>query len=150
MDCFDSVSAAEAGAWLHLTNLRTDVPAYVTGKNGASDLSKPMRVKLIGMDAPAAKAKARKRATDILKRRGGKMDFAKMSPAQIGAMIDEGQEGIVQAAVDQTIGWENLSLDGKPVEFSEEVAFMIYRKYPSILDEVTEFLKDRANFFAQA
>ena len=150
MDCFDSVSAAEVGAWLHLTNLRTDAPAYVTGKDGAPDLSKPMRIKLIGMDAPAAKAKERKRATSILKRRGGKMDFAKMTEAQLGALVDEGQEGIVQAAVDQTIGWENLSLDGKPVEFSEEAAFAIYRKYPSILDEVTEFLKDRANFFAQA
>jgi hypothetical protein len=150
MDCFDSVSAAEAGAWLHLTNLRTDAPAYVTGKDGASDLSKPMRIKLIGMDAPAAKAKERKRTASILKRRGGKMDFAKMTEAQLGALVDEGQEGIVQAAVDQTIGWENLSLDGKPVEFSEEAAFAIYRKYPSILDEVTEFLKDRANFFAQA
>ena len=150
MDCFDSVSAAEAGAWLHLTNLRTDAPAYATGKDGAPDLSKPMRIKLIGMDAPAAKAKERKRTTSILKRRGGKMDFAKMTEAQLGALVDEGQEGIVQAAVDQTIGWENLSLDGKPVEFSEEAAFAIYRKYPSILDEVTEFLKDRANFFAQA
>ena len=150
MDCFDSVSAAEAGAWLHLTNLRTDAPAYVTGKDGAPDLSKPMRIKLIGMDAPAAKAKERKRATSILKRRGGKMDFAKMTEAQLGALVDEGQEGIVQAAVDQTIGWENLSLDGKPVEFSEEAALAIYRKYPSILEEVTEFLKDRANFFAQA
>ena len=150
MDCFDSVSAAEVGAWLHLTNLRTDAPAYVTDKDGASDLSKPMRINLIGMDAPAAKAKERKRTTSILKRRGGKMDFAKMTEAQLGALVDEGQEGIVQAAVDQTIGWENLSLDGKPVEFSEEAAFAIYRKYPSILDEVTEFLKDRANFFAQA
>ena len=150
MDCFDSVSASEAGAWLHLTNLRTNGPAYVTGKDGAPDLTTPMGLHLIGMDAPASKAKARKRATDILKRRGGKMDFAKMSPAQIGAVIDEGQEGIIQAAVDQTIGWENLSLDGKPVEFSEDAAIAIYRKYPSILDEVTEFLKDRANFFAQA
>ena len=150
MDCFDSVSAAEVGAWLHLTNLRTNAPAYVTGKDGVSDLSKPMRINLIGMDAPAAKAKERKRTTSILKRRGGKMDLAKMTEAQLGALVDEGQEGIVQAAVDQTIGWENLSLDGKPVEFSEEAAFAIYRKYPSILDEVTEFLKDRANFFAQA
>ena len=49
MDCFDSVSAAEVGAWLHLTNLRTDAPAYVTGKDGTPDLSKPMRIKLIGM-----------------------------------------------------------------------------------------------------
>jgi len=150
MDFFDSVSAAEAGAWLHLTNLRTNAPAYVTGKDGTPDLSKPMRINLIGMDASAAKAKARKRATEVLKRRVGKMDFAKMSAGQIGALIDEGQEGIVQSAVDQTIGWENLSLDGKPIEFSENAAFAIYRKYPSILEEVTEFLKDRANFFAQA
>ena len=150
MDFFDTVAASQSGAWLHLTNLLTDAPAYVTGKDGAPNPTKPMRINLIGMDASASKAKARKRATDILKRRGGKMDFAKMSPAQIGAVIDEGQEGIVQAAVDATIGWENLSLDGKPVEFSEEAAFAIYRKYPSILDEVTEFLKHRANFFAQA
>ena len=150
MDCFDTVSASEAGAWLHLTNRRTDAPAYVTGKDGAPDMTKPMRLNLIGTDAPAFKAKDRKRATSILKRRGGKMDFGKMNKVQLGALIDEGQEGIIQSAVDATIGWENLSLDGKPVEFSEAAAFAIYRKYPSILDEVTEFLKDRANFFAQA
>jgi len=73
-----------------------------------------------------------------------------MTEAQLGAVIDEGMDGRISDAVDATIGWENLSLDGKPVEFSEEAAFAIYRKYPSILDEVTEFLKDRANFFAQA
>ena len=150
MDCFDSVSAAEAGAWLHLTNLLTDAPAYVTGKDGAPNPTKPMRINLIGMDAPAFKVKARKRATSVLKRRGGKMDFGKMTEAQLGAVIDEGMDGRISDAVDATIGWENLSLDGKPVEFSEEAAFAIYRKYPSILDEVTEFLKDRANFFAQA
>ena len=150
MDFFDTVSASQAGAWLHLTNLITNAPAYVTGKDGTADKGKPMRINLIGMDAPASKAKARLRATEVLKRRGGKMDFAKMSPTQIGALIDEGQEGLIQNAVDQTIGWENLSLDGKPVEFSEDAAFAIYRKYPSILDEVTEFLKERSNFFAQA
>ena len=150
MDFFDTVSASEAGAWLHLTNLRTDAPAYVTDENGVPNPTKPMRINLIGTDAPASKAKARKRTAALLKRRGGKMDFAKMSPAQIGAVIDEGQEGILQTAVDQTIGWENLSLDGKPVEFSEEAAFAIYRKYPSVLKEVTEFLDEMSNFFAQA
>jgi hypothetical protein len=147
MDFFDSVSAAEAGAWLHLTNLRTNAPAYVTGKDGAPDPTKPMRINLIGMDASASKAKARTRSAGVLKRRGGKMDFGKMSLTQIGNLIDEGQEGIIQTAVDQTIGWENLSIDGKPVAFSEEAAFIIYRKHPSILEEVTKFVEDRANFF---
>jgi len=150
MDCFDSVSASEAGAWLHLTNLRTDAPAYVTGKDGKPDETKPMRIKMIGPDASASKAKARKRVAALLKRRGGKMNIAKMTEAQIGALLDEGQDGIIQNAVDATIGWENLSLDGKPVEFSENAAFAIYQKYPAILEEVTEFLKERSNFFAQA
>ena len=150
MDCFDSVSTSEAGAWLHLTDLRTDAPAYVTGKDGTPDLTKPMRIKLLGPDASASKAKARKRATVLLKRRGGKMDFAKMTEAQIGALIDDGEETIFQTAIDRTIGWENLSLDGKPVEFSEDATITIYRMYPSIFEEVTEFVKDRANFFAQA
>ena len=150
MDFFDSVSAAEGGAWAHLTNLRTNSPAHVTGKDGLPDMTKPMRIQLIGMDATAFKAKARKRAASILKRRGNNMNFTKMSEAQLGNLIDDGQEGIIQNAVDATIGWENLSLEGKPVEYSEDAAFAIYRKYPSILDEVTEFLKDRSNFFVQA
>ena len=150
MDFFDTVSASEAGAWAHLTNLRTDSPAYVTGKDGAPDMTKPMRINLIGLDAPAFKAKARKRATKLLKRRGGNVNIAKMNEAQLGALIDDGLESRIADAVDATIGWENLSLDGKPVEFSEEAAFAIYRKYPSILDEVTEFLKVMSNFFAQA
>jgi len=150
MDFFDSVSAAETGAWAHLTNLLTDSPAYVTGKDGLPDMSKPMRIQLMGMDAPAFKAKARKRATKILKRRGGKMDFGKMTEAQLGALIDDGVESAIQSAVDATIGWENLSLGGKPVDFSAEAAEEIYRKYPSILDEVTAFLAARSNFFATA
>ena len=150
MDCFDSVSASEAGAWLHLTNLRTAAPAYVTGKDAKPDLSKPMRMHLMGMDAPAYKAKARKRAAALLKRRGGNLNIAKMTELQIGTLIDDGEEGRISDAVDATIGWENLSLDGKPVEFSAEAAEAIYRKYPAILDEVTEFLKDMSNFFAQA
>ena len=150
MDCFDTVSASEAGAWAHLTNLRTDSPAYVTGEDGSPDMSKPMRINLIGTDAPAFKAKERKRVTSILKRRGGKMDFAKMNEAQIGALLDEGLEGEIAKAVDATIGWENLSLDGEPVEFSAAAAEAIYRKYPAILGEVIEFLKDLSNFFAQA
>ena len=150
MDFFDTVSASQAGAWLHLTNLRTNAPAYVTGKDGTADKGKPMRINLIGKHAPASVAKARKRSTSALKRHGGKVDMSKMSEAQFGALIDEGQETILRTAVDATIGWENLSLDGKPVEFSEEAAFAIYRKYPSILEEVTEFLDDMSNFFAQA
>ena len=150
MDFFDSVSAAEVGAWAHLTNLRTNGPAYVTGKDGAPDMTKPMRINLIGMDAAAFKAKARKRAAALLKRRSGNVNIAKMNEAQLGALIDDGMESRIRDAVDATIGWENLSLDGKPVAFSVEAAEALYRKYPSILDEVTEFLKDRANFFAQA
>ena len=150
MDMFDAVSASEAGAWLHLTNLRTDAPAYVTGKDGAPDTTLPMRINLIGQDAPASKAKARKRGASVLKRHRGKMDFSKMTEAQIIAVMSEGEDNILHNAVDATIGWENLSLDGKPAEFSPETAEAIYRKYPSILEEVTEFLKVRSNFFAQA
>ena len=150
MDFFDTVSASEAGAWLHLTNLRTAAPAHVTGKDGVQDMTKPMRINLIGMDAPAYVAKDRKRSTSALKRHRGKMDMSKMSEAQIGALIDEGQETILRTAVDATIGWENISLDGKPVDFSEESAFAVYRKYPSILREVTAFLKEMSNFFEQA
>ena len=150
MDCFDSVTAAEVGAKLHLTNLRTNGPAYVTGKDGAPDMTKPMRMHLIGMDAPDFRRKARKRAAALLKRRGVNMNTAKMNEAQLGGLIDDGLESRISDAVDATIGWDNLSLDGKPVEFSEANAEAIYRKYPSILDEVIEFLKDRANFFVQA
>jgi len=150
MDCFDSVSASEAGAWLHLTNLRTGAPAHVAGKDGKPDMTKPMRINLIGPDASASVAKERKRSTSALKRHGGKMDMSKMSEAQFGALLDEGQETILRTAVDATIGWENMSLDGKPVEFSEEAAFAIYRNYPPILREVTAFLKDLSNFFVEA
>jgi len=147
MDFFDTVSASENGAFVHLTNMRTQASAYVTGKDGKEDETKPIRIKVLGPDSAEFRTKARKRAGKMIKQRAGKMDFGKMTEAQVLSVITDGEDSKLHDAIDATVGWENINLDGKPAEFSAENVEKLYRKYPAITAEVNEFIENRANFF---
>jgi hypothetical protein len=150
MDFFDSITASETGALLHLTNMRTGYPAYVIDAKGVEDKAKPIRIKFLGPDSAALKDKARKRTVSVVKQRAVGMDMKKMSEAQITGLLSEGEEATLQSIVEATVTWENISLDGKPVEFSAETAMDLYTRYPSIAEEAATFIGSRANFFDQA
>lgn len=150
MDMFDTVKAAERGAWLHLVNIATERSAYLPDENGEDDESKPCRIKLLGMDSPAVRKAVRFRAAKLLKARGKSMDVSKMSEAQLVGLLVDGEEGKAHDAADATIGWENLTKDGKPLEYSDENAIWLYTTYPAILRQVAEFLENDANFFTKA
>lgn len=76
------------------------------------------------------------------------MDIGKMTEAQIMALLDDGDGNQIADAVDATVGWENISLDGKPAEYSSDNARRLYQKYPAIAAEVQAFIGNRANFFS--
>ena len=151
MDMFDTVAASQRGAWLHLTNIATGQPAYLKGKDGEDDASKPCRIHLVGMDSPDVRKKVKRRAAQLVKRRNKNNDLTRMSEDQIIALMDDGEGNKIADATDATIGWENLTgKDGKALEFSEATAAWLYEAYPAIARQVAAFLEVEANFFGTA
>lgn len=55
------------------------------------------------------------------------------------------QEGI-EAAARCTLGWRNVVLDTKPLEFTQENARKLYARFPWIREQVDTFRYDRSNF----
>jgi len=145
MDMFDTVAASEKGAWLHLTNIATGLPAYADDAE-----KKPIRIHLMGSDSKEVRQRVKKRAAVMVKRRGTKMDVSRMSEGEIMALMADGEKSKLGDAVDATFGWENLSRDGKPLDFSAENAEWLYSRYPAIMREVLAFLEGEANFFEKA
>lgn len=45
-----------------------------------------------------------------------------------------------------TMGWKGIDKDGKPYEFSYENAVDLYINSPSVVNQLIQFLGDRANF----
>ena len=45
-----------------------------------------------------------------------------------------------------TIGWKNITLDGKEIPFSKEKAKELYSKYPLLKRQVDTFVIDNKNF----
>lgn len=143
MEMFDTVAAARKGAWLHLTNMQTGMPAYLSD-------DAPCRINLHGMDSPEVRRRVRHRAAGIAKSRGNGLDISRMTEDQIVGLLDDAEANQIMDAVDATVGWENLTKDGETLEYSEENAVWLYGAYPSILREVLAFLKVDANFFEKA
>jgi hypothetical protein len=145
-DQFDTVAGSEAGASLHLESPATGSYAYASGPDGKPDVKRPMVIDLLGPDADEYRAKTRKRAAQVIKQRAGKMDVKKMAEAQVEAFVLEGEKSTLMDAVDATLGWSEMTIEGKPVEYSQENAIRLYTRYPEILRQVTVFIKEAANF----
>lgn len=148
----DTKALSEAGAWVHITNADTGRPAYWLDKDGTPDKSRPVRIKVMGGDAPELQRRIAKRAAKLIKKRGSKTDITKMSEAELAATIEEAPEGKAEDAADATIGWENIpGSDGKPVPFSRENAVALYLAFPAVVRNVQAITGgDMADFISAA
>lgn len=149
-DQFDTIAGSETGSFLHLESPATGSPAYASGKDGEPDQSKPMGIDLLGPDSKKVRARARKRASKMVKQRAGKLDLKKMTEDQIEAFMLEGENTALMDAVDATVGWSNMSFEGADIQYSEENAIKLYTRYPEILRQVNEYQKNAANFLQKA
>lgn len=120
---FDTVSASEEGAWLHLCAPGTDEKVY-NGKN------KPLRIKLKGPDCDAWTSFQRK----AMKAQGKKDD---RSPEDV-ALEDS------KLFAKMTLAWENM-----PAEVGEcnhEAAIKLYINYKDIRMQALRFVMSQENF----
>lgn len=128
----------DAGAWVHLkVNGRA---AYLPGKDGEPDASKPIRIRIMGGDSPILQERHAKRLARAMKAEGDGVDMSRMSEAEVIARIKEAPEQRAEALADAVITWENvLGLDGKPVPFTPEAAKNLFANYPGIRRQVEAF-----------
>jgi hypothetical protein len=149
-DQFDTVAGSDAGAFFHLESPATGSPAYVTGSNGEPNEERPIGLELYGPDAKEYKSRCRVRSSQMIKQRAGKMDMKKWSLDQIDAFQNDNEKSVLMDAVDATIGWSNITIDGEYVDYSRENAIRLYKRYPEILRQVTAFQREAANFLQKA
>jgi hypothetical protein len=131
----DTKTLCEQGAWVHLKD--NGKPAYLDGEDGKPDKSKPIRVKVRGVDSPTFQEKTRQRSARNITEHGGKVDVRKMSESEIEDFLALRQQNDPETWVDATITWENMpGLDGKVMEFSEDAAREVYHAFPAIVRQL--------------
>jgi hypothetical protein len=123
---FDTVSASEEGAWLHLCSPGTDEKVYADDKQ-----KKPLRIKMKGPDSDVWTAFQRK----AIKSQGSKKDDR--SPEDV-ALEDS------KLFAKLTTAWENM-----PAEVGErtiENAIKLYINYKDIRMQALRFVMNQENF----
>lgn len=88
-----------------------------------------------GADSKEWRATKKRQTTKILEAKAaGKMDALDYDAMDVDALVEA------------TIGWRGLTKDGEDFPFSEENAKSLYSTAPSVVNQLLEFLTDRANF----
>lgn len=106
----------------------------------AEDMPTDIVIHVVGVDSKVfrnenAKVQAR---IAMAEKRGKKLD-----PLEL-------EESYCELLAKCTLGWENLELGGKKLEFSQDKAQEIYQSYPLIKTQVFAALFDRAAFVGNA
>lgn len=125
---FDTVSASEEGAWLHLVIPGTDEKAYLD-----EERTKPLRIKLKGPDSDAWTSFQRKAIKSNNQKDDKTVNEIALEDAKLFAKM--------------TIEWENIPDDkGKTQEFSKEAAINLYVDYKDIRMQALRFVMSQENF----
>ena len=122
---FDTTTLANVGVAIDIMALRTGKPSGV-------------KITVYGSDSErfveARTARAREVA-DIMGGNGG----SDLTAQQLDMLACK-----MLAAC--TKGWEGLTHEGAPLEFSEQKATWLYSRYPAIREQINRAIADRANF----
>lgn len=149
LNVFDTVSAANKGAVLHLRLPVTNELAYAD-----EEKTKPVTITLQGTDSDAYSkiiefnANKRNKETALKARekaRAGKFNHIDDEAELIN--LEEQQQAACEMYAKLTTGFENISLDGKkPLECTVENARNLYMSHKGIRTQVDAFIADQANF----
>ncbi len=131
LNIFDTTTPAENGADLHLKHPLTGEAVYADDKN-----KKPVAIKLKGTDSDEYKKIIQRivRNNKAKNKDSGEPDF------------DELKQAAAETYAKMTISWENISVNGKPLDFSYDNAVKLYLGYAEITKQVGDFMADRTNF----
>lgn len=128
LNLFDTVSASEEGAWLHLRRPDNREPAYLD-----EDQERPVRIKLKGPDSDTWTEFQRKAL------RGGKDNKT----------LEETVRHDAKLMARMTLDFENIPDDDEEdgvAEYSFENAYKLHLDYKDIRMQAYAFINDQQNF----
>lgn len=137
IDKLDTESLHENGAWMHLEDPETGLPAYAD-----DEMKKPVRIHFKGYASKAGKIATLKTTAFIAKVRDKIQGGGEYEESDIDAEI----ELTVNKLVNMCIGWENVASADGEFEFTKENARLIFTRYAGIRAQSEAFLKDVKNF----
>ena len=134
LSVFDTVSAANEGADLHLLIPGTKEPAYADKEE-----KKPLIISLLGYDSDAYTKELQKKAKQH------RRNTAKNKQDDID--IDKVVRETCELYAKLTTGFKNIpGEDGKELACTFDNAFKLYMDYKDIRVQVGEFISEQANF----
>lgn len=111
--------------------------AWMTAVSPADGLELDIRIKCAGLDSAyfqSAKEKFENKRRKKLENGAGLPSAQELDAARL------------QTLSECTLAWENVEVDGKPLECNRINAAYVYRNYPWLREQVDAFIGDRRNF----
>lgn len=127
----NSTKASEDGRWMIMRH-------PVTKEELVDDEGNVAKILLAGPDSKVMREAERKSIKRHLQSSG------KIDKLDVDALMKERMELVISC----TLGWENIGMDGQPLEFSKENARKLYETLPWLLDQAHDWSKDLANFLS--
>lgn len=100
------------------------------------------KLTIIGDMSPQVKAYGRRKFTEFQARAA----TAKRKGKEDQIDLEEAEDAAIEGALVRLIGWEGITENGKPVEFSKEKASEILRNHAWIREAIMEEASDVTNF----
>ena len=137
LSVFDTETAANEGAKLHLLNPKTGLPAYADAKE-----TKPVTITVVGTDGDVFTKEQQKQAKVLARKQKQKGDKAEDFD------FDEEKKRTCDLYARMTKSWENITLPGDKgqSECTYENAYKLYMSFKDIRLQVSGFMADKANF----
>ena len=133
---FDSVSASEKGATLHLLHPLTDKPVY-----SDNEKTKAITISALGPDSQTNQ-KALQKAHLELRKAHSQLENGE----ELTMDYDKAVADTVQLYADLCTGFEGITHKGKALKFSRENAVILFDTYKEIRKQFGDFVADKANF----
>lgn len=128
----DTAETANIGAVMHL-NGPDGAPLYQDPVGDADP--EPVTITLLGDDSDALIRMDRQNTNAVLRGSGPQAMTAELSEAKN-----------INRLARATVGWSGIQVGGETIEWSEEAAKGLYRRFRWIRQQANQFVSDRANF----
>ncbi len=135
---FNTEASAEKGATLHVLHPVTLEPVYADDEK-----TKAITIELMGVDSKTYQKVLQDKV--IQERSREKLDD-KGNAIEAELDFDKITAESVELYASMTLGWSNVSHNGKALPFSRKNAVLLYTTYKEIRAQAGDFMAKKANF----
>lgn len=117
----------------------SNAPLFAQTADGEDDTSKPIAINIIGKDSEPFRARLRA----ITNKRLAAGKKLKITAEE----VETESTNTIAACI---TGWQNVTLDGKPLDYSSANAKLLLNRLPWLQEQLDEAIGDRANFLKKS